>query len=257
MPLPKYPTATVGVTTTDTTGNTQLIIGHIGARAGSKGVPNKNFRDMHGKHLIDWSLDQLLEHHQIDAVVVSTDSADMYAHGLKRGGLDIGLRPAELASDTAGKFHVWKHALAQVEKQTGPVSAFVDLDCTSPLRLPQDITGALDLYHAQTPDMVMSCCISRKNPYFNMLETDNTGALHVSKPLPGHVLSRQAAPVVYDHVGLVYVLNPDYLRAADSLFEGRVIPYEVPEARSLDIDSPLDWDIVTFMLERQIAQGLR
>jgi N-acylneuraminate cytidylyltransferase len=234
-----------------------MIIGHIGARAGSKGVPNKNFRIMHGKHVIDWSLDQLLEHAKIDAVVVSTDSVPMYEHGLMRGGLDIGLRPAELASDGAGKFHVWKHALAEVEKQVGPVTGFVDLDCTSPLRLSQDITGAIDLFETDTPDMVMSCCVSRKNPYFNMLETDEHGALHVSKPLPGHVLSRQAAPKVYDHVGLVYVLNPDYLRSAESLFEGRVIPYEVPEARSLDIDSPLDWEIVEFMLGRQIEQGLR
>lgn len=234
-----------------------MIIGHIGARAGSKGVPNKNFRIMHGKHVIDWSLDQLLDHAQIDAVVVSTDSEAMYEHGLKRGGLDIGLRPADLASDTAGKFHVWKHALAEVEKQTGPVTAFVDLDCTSPLRLPQDITDAIDLFQSKQPDMVMSCCVSRKNPYFNMLETGDDGSLHVSKPLPGHVLSRQAAPMVYDHVGLVYVLNPDYLRSADSLFEGRVIPFEVPESRSLDIDSPLDWDIVEFMLGRQIEQGLR
>ncbi len=234
-----------------------MIIGHIGARAGSKGVPNKNFRIMHGKHVIDWSLDQLLDHAQIDAVVVSTDSPEIYAHGLARGGLDIGLRPAELATDTAGKFAVWQHALAEVEKQTGPVTGFVDLDCTSPLRLPQDITGAIDLFKADTPDMVMSCCISRKNPYFNILETDATGALKVSKPLPGHVLSRQAAPIVYDHVGLVYVLDPAYLKSAQSLFEGRVIPYLVPEARSLDIDSPLDWDIVEFLLGQQIAQGLR
>lgn len=234
-----------------------MIIGHIGARAGSKGVPNKNFRMMQGKHVIDWSLDQLIADTQIDAFVVSTDSVEMYEHGLKRGGIDIGLRPAELATDTAGKFAVWKHALAQVEKQTGPASAFVDLDCTSPLRLPQDITGALDLYHTDTPDMVMSCCISRKNPYFNMLETDESGALKVSKPLLGQVLSRQAAPTVYDHVGLVYVVKPDYLRTAASLFEGRVIPYIVPESRSLDIDSPLDWDIVEFLLGQQIAQGLR
>ncbi|MDP5358938.1 MAG: hypothetical protein NWR52_02130, partial [Paracoccaceae bacterium] len=43
-----------------------MIIGHIGARAGSKGVPNKNFRMMHGKHLIDWSLDQLLDSDRVD-----------------------------------------------------------------------------------------------------------------------------------------------------------------------------------------------
>ncbi len=234
-----------------------MIIGHIGARAGSKGVPNKNFRVMHGKHVIDWSLDQLIEHAGIDAVVVSTDSPQMYEHGLKRGGIDIGLRPAQLASDTAGKFAVWQHALEEVEKQVGRVTTFVDLDCTSPLRLPEDLSGALGLFQAESPDMVMSCCVSRKNPYFNMLELDDAGTLQVSKPLPGHILSRQAAPVVYDHVGLVYVLKPDYLRTASSLFEGRVIPYLVPESRSLDIDSPLDWDIVEFLLGRQIEAGER
>lgn len=234
-----------------------MIIGHIGARAGSKGVPNKNFRIMHGKHVIDWSLDQLIAETRIDDFVVSTDSEAMYEHGVQRGGIDIGLRPAELATDGAGKFAVWQHALGEVEKQVGPVTAFVDLDCTSPLRLPQDLSGALDLFDAEQPDMVMSCCISRKNPYFNMLETNEDGALQVSKPLPGHVLSRQAAPTVYDHVGLVYVLKPDYLKTASSLFEGRVIPYLVPESRSLDIDSPLDWEIVEFMLGRQIEDGLR
>ncbi len=234
-----------------------MIIGHIGARAGSKGVPNKNFRMMHGKHVIDWALDQLIDSDQIDAFVVSTDCPDMYEHGLKRGGIDIGPRPPELATDGAGKWGVWQHALGEVEKQTGPVSAFVDLDCTSPLRLPQDISGAIDLFQSEQPDMVMSCCVSRKNPYFNMLETDADGALHVSKPLPGHVLSRQAAPIVLDHVGLVYVLDPAYLRVASSLFEGRVIPYMVPEERSLDIDNPIDWDIVEFLLGRQIARGER
>ena len=50
-----------------------MILGHIGARKGSKGVPGKNFRDLCGKPLIDWSLDPLLENPQVDAVVVSTE----------------------------------------------------------------------------------------------------------------------------------------------------------------------------------------
>ena len=60
-----------------------------------------------------------------------------------------------------------------------------DLDCTSPLRLPKDITGALTLFQTAQPDMVMSVCEARKNPYFNLVEPDETGALHVSGPLPG------------------------------------------------------------------------
>ena len=231
-----------------------MIIGHIGARAGSKGVPNKNFRMMHGKHLIDWSLDQLLESDRVDHVVVSTDSPEMYEHGLKRGCLDIGLRPAELATDTAGKWDVWKHALGEVEKQTGPATAFLDLDCTSPLRPDTAIAEALDLFFAESPDMVMSCCEARKNPYFNLVEPDASGALHVSKPLPGGVVARQQAPVVYEHAASTYVVAPEYLRRASSLFEGRVIPYMMAPETCVDIDSPFDFKLVDFLMGEKLKE---
>lgn len=229
------------------------MIGHIGARKGSKGVPGKNFRNLCGKPLIDWSLDPLFDSDRIDAVVVSTDCPDMYAHAVAKGALDIGLRPAELATDDAPKWGVWQHALSAAEAIVGPATGFVDLDCTSPLRLPEDIDGAIDLFARDTPDMVMSVCESRKNPYFNMVETDDTGALGVSKPLEGGTWARQNAPVVYDHVGLVYVLDPAYLRAAKTIYDGRVIPYVIPAERCLDIDEPIDWKIVEFLMKDRLA----
>jgi len=233
-----------------------MILGHIGARKGSKGVPGKNFRPLCGKPLIDWSLDQLFANPRVGAVVVSTDDAAIYEHAVRRGALKIGLRPAELATDTAPKWGVWQHALAAGEALVGQVSAFLDLDCTSPLRLPEDIDGALDLYEIEHPDMVMSVCEARKNPYFNLVEPDASGALHVSKALPGGVWARQDAPVVYEHVGLVYVVNPDYLRQAKTIYEGRVIPYVMPSERCHDIDTPYDMRLVEFLLSEQLKAGL-
>ena len=192
-----------------------MIIGHIGVRAGSKGLPGKNMAMLHGKPLLQWSLDQLLDHPLIDAVIVSTDDPGILEFAVRKGALDIGLRPAELASDTASKWDVWRHALDTVEELLGrKVSLFVDLDATSPLRLPEDITNAIELFQAKKPDMVMSCTPARKNPYFNLVEPDETGALHVSKPLPGNVVARQLAPVVYEHAASTYVLDPNYLRTA-------------------------------------------
>ena len=225
-----------------------MIIGHIGARKGSKGVPGKNFRMICGKPLIDWSLDQLFASARIDAVVVSTDDEAIYDHATARGALKIGLRPAHLATDTAGKWGVWQHALAAAEALVGPATAFLDLDCTSPLRLPADIDAALDLFNSAHPDMVMSCCEARKNPYFNLVEPDASGALHVSKPLPGGVVARQQAPVVYEHAASTYVVSPDYLRRSNGLWEGRVIPYLMPAERCVDIDSPFDFTLVEFLL---------
>ena len=67
-----------------------MIVGHIGVRKGSKGVVGKNFRDFLGKPLIDWSLDQLLAHPRVDAVVVSTDDETIYAHAVGKGCLEMG-----------------------------------------------------------------------------------------------------------------------------------------------------------------------
>jgi CMP-N,N'-diacetyllegionaminic acid synthase len=231
-----------------------MIIGHIGARKGSKGVPRKNFRPICGKPLIDWSLDQLFAHARVDAVVVSTDDPEIYDHAVAKGALKIGLRPDHLATDTAGKWGVWQHALAASEALTGPVTAFLDLDCTSPLRLPEDIDGALDLFAREAPDMVMSCCEARKNPYFNLVEPDATGALHVSKPLPGGVVARQQAPIVYEHAASTYVVGPHYLRRSQSLWGGRVIPYLMPPERCVDIDSPFDFRLVEFLLGEALTR---
>ena len=234
-----------------------MILGHIGARRGSKGVPGKNFLPIAGKPLIEWSLNQLLQNPRVDKVVVSTDDEAIYDYALKCGALDIGLRPAALATDTAPKWGVWQHALAASEALIGQVSAFIDLDCTSPLRLPQDIDGALDLFLSERPDMVMSVCEARKNPYFNLVEPDDTGALRVSKPLPGGVWARQDAPKVYEHVGLVYVLDPDYLRQAKTIYDGRVVPFVIPTERCHDIDTAYDFKLVEFLLGEQLAAGTK
>ena len=229
-----------------------MILGHIGARKGSKGVPDKSFRDICGEPLLGCSGDPLMAHPRVDAVVVSTDDERIYEHALAKAALPMGLRPAHLASDTAGKWQVWQHAL-EVSKTLldSPVTAFLDLDCTSPLRLEDDITNALNLFEEQHPDMVMSCCCAHKNPYFNLVEPDETGALHVSKPLPGDVVARQQAPKVYEHAASTYVIAPDYLRRASSLYEGRVIPYVMPQERCLDIDTPLDFRIVEFLMKNR------
>ena len=201
-----------------------------------------------GKPLIDWSLDQLFASARVDAVVVSTDDEAIYDHAVAMGALQIGLRPAHLATDTAGKWGVWQHALEASEALVGPATAFLDLDCTSPLREARDIDAALDLFNSEHPDLVMSCCEARKNPYFNLVEPDASGALHVSKPLPGGVVARQQAPVVYEHAASTYVVAPTYLKRSNGLWEGRVIPYLMPPDRCVDIDSPLDFMLVEFLL---------
>ena len=230
-----------------------MILGHIGARKGSRGLPGKNMRPFLGKPLFDWSFDQLVGSDRIDGVVVSTDCEDIYARSISRGSLPIGLRPKHLASCDSAKWDVWQHSLDSSAALAGQITALVDLDCTSPLRRMRDISSALDLFFRESPDMVMSCCVARKNPYFNLVEPDESGFLRVSKPMRQSVVARQHAPLVYEHAASTYVIDPNYLRSAESLFEGRVIPYLMPPERCFDIDDELDFRIAEFLMQSRKA----
>jgi CMP-N-acetylneuraminic acid synthetase len=227
----------------------------IGARGGSQGLPGKNLRPLLGKPMIVWTIEHALATPEIDRVVVSTDSAAI-AETARAAGAEVPfMRPAELANDSAGKFQVWQHALAACEKQyRESYEMLVDLDCTNPLREPADISGVIRQFRESRPrgvDAVFTVCPARKNPYFNVVEPDASGALRISKKLDGPILARQAAPQVFDIVGSVYILAPEYLRRANYLMDGHAEGYDIGEEKSLDVDSAFDFALIECLMKRR------
>ncbi len=100
-------------------------------------------------------------------------------------------------------------------------------------------------------DAVFSVCKARKNPYFNLVEPDDTGALKMSKSAGDKVVSRQQAPPVYEHVASIYVLDASYVRRADHLLDGHTEGYDIGQEKSLDVDSTFDWDLVEFFMHQK------
>jgi len=115
-----------------------VILGLIPARGGSKGVPGKNIKIIHGKPLIVWSIERGLESKLIDKLVVSTDSEEI-ARIAKEAGAEVLMRPAELATDTASTQDVMVHAL-----QHYPADTLVLLQPTSPYRSEGLIDGCIE-----------------------------------------------------------------------------------------------------------------
>jgi CMP-N,N'-diacetyllegionaminic acid synthase len=229
------------------------IVCVIGARGGSKGLSGKNLRPLLGKPLIAWSIEQAKACPEISRVVVSTDSEAIAAVAREYGADVPFMRPAELASDVAGKWAVWQHALESCERHYGtPVDIYVDLDCTSPLREVDDISRAIAQFRLGGVDAVFSVCEARKNPYFNMLEIDGD-CQRICKPLPHAIIRRQDAPRVLEHVASIYVLAPSYLRRGTGLLSGCTQGYDIGQEKSLDIDSDFDFELVTFLLRRRMG----
>ena len=225
----------------------------ICARGGSTGVPGKNIRLMCGKPLIGWTIEQALASGAADRVFVSTDSPAIADVARSFGAEVPFLRPAQLASATAGKLPVILHLVDWIEAAHGPVTRIVDLDPTSPLRQVSDIDACVALLDAAT-GLVITGYESDKNPYFNMVEDKGDGSIErVCRP-PVEVLGRQGAPKVYAMNGSVYAWHRHSLKP--SLWAaGRIRLHVMPRERSVDIDHELDFDMVELLMNRRAAHG--
>ncbi|MDP3760311.1 MAG: acylneuraminate cytidylyltransferase family protein [Ramlibacter sp.] len=232
---------------------TGRTIATICARGGSKGLPGKNIRAFAGRPLIAHTIADALGCADIDGVYVSTDD-DRIADAARAAGATVPyLRPAELATDQAGKLPVIEHLVAQLEKQGERIARIVDLQPTSPLRESSDIAAAL---RAQ-PDaqLVVSVGEAADNPYFNLVEQGADGLVRLSKG--DGAARRQDVPAVFALNGSIYVWQRAALAhaAVHGLWSVTVAPYVMPRWKCVDIDTLEDFEYAQWLYHRHLGQG--
>jgi N-acylneuraminate cytidylyltransferase len=226
-------------------------VAFIFARGGSKGLPGKNVRKFNGKPLIAWAIEHANAVSRIEKVIVSTDSQEI-AEIARRYGADVPfMRPLELASDNAPEWLAWQHALNYFLKTKGKLpDVMVSIPTTAPLRMPIDIEKCLDEYEKGGADVVITMTDSNRNPYFNMVYSDQSSNVKLVIPPQSVVSRRQDAPKVYDVSTVCYVANPNYVMTHASVFEGRVKGVTIPLERAVDIDTLLDFEWAEYLMKR-------
>lgn len=223
----------------------------IPARGGSKGIPNKNIKVLQNKPLIEFTIDAALEVFNLEDIIISTDSEEIKTLVEKRGGHVPFLRPSHLATDSASTRDVLLHALEWMEEIGQNKDTIVLLQPTSPFRHSQHIRDAIEIFD-QGIDMVVSVRESKANPYFNLFEENNLGYLAQSKP--HHATRRQDLPKVWEYNGAIYVINKQSLLSKNINEFERVLKYVMDDVSSIDIDTPLDWEIAK-MIARQMKDS--
>ena len=226
----------------------------ICARGGSKGVVGKNARDLLGKPVLAWSIAQARETGLFEAIAFSSDSDALLEAALKAGA-DIAVkRPDEMATDTAPKLPAIRHCLEQAIARTGRTpEIFVDLDVTSPLRLASDITGAVDLLRQSGAPNVITGAPARRSPYFNLVEQRTDGSVGLSKSANPPITRRQDAPRCFDMNASIYVWRVAPFLEQPAVFYPDTRLFEMPEERSIDIDSDLDFALVELLLRQRLG----
>ena len=213
----------------------------IPARGGSKGIPRKNIKPFDGKPLVYYAIDTARAVCDDEDICVSTDDAEIISV-VEEYGLKVPfVRPADLATDTAGTYEVLLHALDFYEKKGNHYDALVLLQNTSPFRTAEHLKEALKLY---TPDvdMVVSVKECAANPYYCVFEENSEGFLHVSKG-DGTIYRRQDAPKVYEYNGAIYIINPESMRKQHMHQFKKRVKYVMDEMSSFDLDTMTDWKI--------------
>lgn len=235
---------------------TENILCTICARAGSKGVKNKNIRSLLGKPLIAYSIEQAIESNLFEHIVVSTDS-DAIADVAKDYGAEVFFKRDEyLSSDEAGKIDVIKDALEKSEKYfTTTFDYVVDLDATSPLRDVEDIAKAFRKFMDYDYDNLITAMPARRSPYFNLIELSKEGQVRLSKTLDKQIVRRQDSPKCYDMNASIYIWKRETLVKNYTLFSEKTGLYVMPEERSIDIDNDLDFKFCEFVMRNKNDQG--
>lgn len=237
-------------------------VGIIIARAGSKGLANKNLRELGGKPLLVWTIEHALRSRRIDHVVLSSDSAAALELGL-RHGIQTYSRPAELAEDHVTIDTAARHGAecwAQQHERTCDTAAILYGNVA--IR-PRDLTDrALAKLIETGADSVQSVFpVGKMHPLWMRQLGGETGDL-LQMYQPNRVYRRQDLPPLYMLNGGVIALRWQSLFTVDPAEPHAFLGYDrraiVTQAHDvIDIDSELDLQMAEVLVQERAAHGKR
>lgn len=211
------------------------ILAVIPARGGSKSVPRKNIKELAGKPLIAWTIEEAKKSKYITRTILSSEDEEIIEKA-KQYGCDVPfIRPLELAQDNTPGIDSVLHAI----EQCPGYEYVVLLQPTSPLRTVEDIDGCIEYALQHKANFCVSITEPEKSPYWMYtLETGSLKPLIEQKQL---TTRRQELPCVYALNGAVYVAEIKRLQKIKSFITDETIGYVMEKGHSYDIDTEDDF----------------
>ena len=227
--------------------NEHSILALIPARGGSKGIPRKNIKALHGSPLIAYTIAAAKRSLYIDDVVVTTDSIEIAKIARDYGASVPFMRPSEFAEDCSKTIDAVVHAVETLAGMGKSYDAVVLLQPTSPLRTSADIDCTIETFYSHGSLGVASVSEAIENPVL-IRRIDSAGVLHPLLPI-GSTVRRQDMPKYYHVNGAIYINRAASLTRETSLNDNP-IAYVMPAQRSVDIDSVDDFMQAEGILEK-------
>ena len=222
-----------------------IIYAIIPARSGSKGLPNKNIKQIAGKPLIAHSID-FAKRLGVDRIFCSTDSQD-YADIVEKYGAEAPfLRSAEASSSTAMEQDILKDLYESFEKHNiKQPDLIVWLRPTFVFRNLMDVNKCIDLLKIdKTLTAARTVCESESRLY----EVENNILKPIFEDNGKSMIRRQDVKTQYK------VFSTDVFRSnkkdiSESFLGKKVAAVITNKLCGLDIDDEIDFKIVESIIK--------
>ncbi len=232
-----------------------MNVAFIPVRGGSKSIPLKNIKELHGRPLVYWTVTAACDCRAIDKVYVATDSKDIrlcvekfcsedYERFKKVNVID---RSAESATDTAST----ESAMIEFAK-AHRFDNIVLIQATSPMLTGADLDNGFNAFNAPGTDSVLSV-VPQKRFIWGLDNEGNATAVNYDinkRP------RRQEFEEYYVENGAFYITSRRDLLASGCRLSGKIRISLMSEDTYYEIDEPGDW-IVTeaLMKKRESSSG--
>ena len=235
-------------------GNHNKAIAIIPARSGSKGLKDKNIRDLNGKPLLAYTVEAAVSSGLFDTVHVSTDSQEYADIASFYGADEPFLRDRQNAGDAASSWDAVREVLRKYRGLHKAFETCVLLQPTSPMRNAQDITEAFRLYK-QTNALSLTSVTEVDHPVqwcFRLEENHSIGEFARS---PFKNSRRQELEAYYRENGAIYIVDAASIVSPDfDFYSDRCAAYVMDRNRSIDIDTLQDFVVAETIMKMEAQQ---
>ena len=220
----------------------------IPARCNSKGLPGKNIKDLLGRPMIAYTIEAALASKYIESVIVSTDCKEIEEVAKKLGAKSHFLRPEELAMDNSKAIDNYIYTVDRLNNDFDyNIKDFIVLQPTSPLRVMDDIDGAIDLFQRKNADSVVSFTEEHHPIKWHKYLTKEGKFENI---FDERLLNRQEYKSSYFPNGAIYVFNYELIKQ-NLYYSDNSYAYIMPRHRSVDIDTLEDFQYAEFLMSKK------
>jgi CMP-N,N'-diacetyllegionaminic acid synthase len=236
--------------------DTPKVLWLITARAGSKGIPDKNIKLLGGIPLLAYRIKSALAISNSEDVIVSTDS-EKYACISKSFGASVPfLRPSELALDTSKSEGAVSHAIDWAESQGRRYDAIGLLQPTSPFIKASHLLEAANNLFTKDSEAESIVSVRDVKPSSFLVQQDDRYLSVIAERISGLTTARrQDFPKEITPSGGIFIAKWEVYKEKRTFYTDKTLSYSLPDVYGIDIDEPLDFLWAEFLIEKNIVNA--